>query len=179
MNDIDKILLEIKTNRYLINNLVLSHYKLSKELNNFKKLLKDKKIIKNEEEDYIKATVKEPKADDVKFEFFSITQTQYNKLVKDYGLDITQRAMVLLDDFIRDNNYIPHRNAYRALKRIMIIQSVKEKIKSFSTEALNIKDIDYKQIETKEEAEKYILSTPSHLRNVSNGVIYLKEKFGI
>ena len=76
---------------------------------------------------------------------------------------------------IKSNQILDEKDKRLRKKSIDVTFPLEDKYKKFIDESIEM--LTLSQIE--EEAEKYILSTPSHLRNVSDGVIYLKEKFGI
>lgn len=169
----DKLLLEVKTNRYLLNNIALSLFETNKKLDI---ILKDLNKNKDHESKPLKPI---PKHEAVKFELFAINESKYKQLIEEYGVDVVNKACVMLDDFIRDNGYIPHRTPYQALKKVLIVEALKSKLDTLKVDTVDIKDIDVSLIDNKKDALTYILNTPAHLRNISNDVIYLKKKFEI
>ena len=169
----EKILIELKTLRYLYNNLTLSFFEVNRKLD----------LLLKQEGKEVKIPLPQPvyKTDRtaVKFELFTLTEIQYNRLVKEFGNDIVIRSCVMLDDFIKDKGYIPHRTPFQALKKVIIIQALKERVEDTKVEIVDSLSIDYTQIETVKDAYTYIRNVPSYMRNVEEGCRYLVDKFKI
>ena len=55
----------------------------------------------------------------------SLTNREYERLVNDYGVDLTKRAIEFLDGYIVDQNYKSKSN-YQAIRR-WVIKAVKER----------------------------------------------------
>lgn len=138
-------------------------------------LLAKNKITKEE----IKKKRKETKVvDGVKFDLFELSKSQYEGLVEHYGYDTVTRACAMLDDFIRDKKYCPYGKPVLALKKVMLLHALKEKLDSRDGDAIN-KIIDPSLIKTKQEALEYIETVPRYIRNVDTVVLELKERFKI
>jgi hypothetical protein len=169
---LETIALELKSIRYLINNLLTTMMDIRALLS---LLLAKNKITKEE----IKKKRKEVVVKDgVKFDLFELSTSQYNGLVDSYGYDTVCRAASMLDDFIRDKGYCPYGKPVLALKKVMLLHALKEKLESRDGKAIT-KIIDPTLIETKEEAIEFIQSVPSYKRNIDPIVIDLKERFSI
>lgn len=170
----ESIDLELKSLRYLINNLIIQNHTQSELLT----LLLAKNNIKPEPK-------KKPKkkdiiiADGIKFDLFSLSKTQYNKLVDEYGYDTVTRACAMLDNYVREKGYVPYGKPALALRKVMILHALKEKLEDKRLTITTYKDIDSKLIDNKEDAIVYINNIPKHIRNVSPEVRELAERFNI
>lgn len=100
---------ELKSLRYLINNLILYVYDLRIKLDE----------ISPSKRPY---TMGEPNrnGDSIHFDLFSIPKNRYKELVDKYGVDVVNKAVVKLDEFIKMNEYIPYRTPYNSLNRRFI-----------------------------------------------------------
>lgn len=109
---------ELKAIRYLINDLILYVYDLRVKLD---------EIVPSKR----KYTMSEPNAtgDSIHFDLFSMPKDKYSELVEKYGVDIVTSACVKLDEFIKLNEYIPHRTPQMALGRRFIKEALVEKVK--------------------------------------------------
>lgn len=113
---------ELKSIRYLLNDVILYLYDIGIRLDEIHPSKKEYKI-------------HEPNVngDSIKFDLFTIPKKRYTELVDVYGIDTVNRACVRLDDFIRINEYIPYRTAYNSLKNKFIKDILFEKIKEKET----------------------------------------------
>lgn len=172
MSILESITIELKSIRYLINNIIILLFDIKKLL----ALLLAKENIKIPKE---KKTKHEVIYDGIKFDMFELNQTQYNALVNEFGYDITCRACAMLDDYIRDKGYTPYGKPALALRKVMIIHALKEKLDSQKVGMVTFKDIDHNLIDNKRDALAFIESVPKHIRNVSPEVRELVERFNI
>lgn len=171
----NKLKLEVMSFKYLLKNIVFAIHDLNMKVD----LLLDSNGLGYNS----KATKTIPLSDrgkDVFFDMFGLTKLQYSKLVEEYGLDFTTQCCMALDDFIRDKGYVPYGNPVRAIKKVLSINLSKSLNKEKAYEDIPIyEEIKYEDISTEEEAKRYILSIPSHKRNINKEVIELVERFNI
>jgi hypothetical protein len=115
----------------------------------------------------------------IQFEKFSIKATQYEALVKEYGVDIVTEACVLLDGYLIQTNR-DIKDSYKKLKEWAIHQVTKKRLNDIRRD-INIitTEVDYESIEDDITARKYIASVPNHRRNIDPAVKYLVNKFNI
>lgn len=171
---LESIAIELKSIRYLINNLITTLFDVKELLT----LLLAKEGIKKTPD---KPRKKANKTDDnkIKFDLFALTERQYNALIKEYGYDIVCRACAMLDDYVRDKGYVPYKNPALALKKCMVIHAMKQKIEEQKVGFVTFKDIDHTLIDNKADAISFINSVPKHIRNVDPSVRQLVERFNI
>lgn len=173
--------IELITIRYLINNLIINQYEVNRKLDNITEIL----IGRNTNELKADKIVERPKPlsvdNDIKFDMFKLTDKQYQKLLDKYGLDIVSECCVVLDDFIKKNEYIPYGKPYLALDKYISNQVMTERIRQREETIKSIEkiNIDYNSIETKEQALDFILTIPEHLVNVDSRVKELKDRFDL
>lgn len=170
---LESITIELKSIRYLINNIIVLLFDIKKLLT----LLLAKENIKLPKEK--KKTRDEVIQDGIKFDMFELNQTQYNALLGEFGYDITCRACAMLDDYVRDKGYVPYGKPALALRKVMIVHALKEKLDSQKVGVVTFKDIDHNLIDNKKDALAFIESIPKHIRNVSPEVRELVERFNI
>lgn len=170
---LESITLELKSLRYLINNVVVLLSDIKELLN----MLLQKEGVKVDRQHKQKKA--DPIKDGIKFDMFTLKPSQYNALIQEFGYDIMCRACAMLDDYIRDRGYIPYGNAIQALKKIMIIHALKEKLDSQKVGVVTYKDVDTTAIETKQDAIAFINSVPPHVRNIDKSVQELLKRFDI
>ena len=110
---------EIKAIRYLINDLILYTYGLHVKLDS----------LTNKKREY---TLAEPNVNgnDIAFDLFTIPKKRYEELIEHYGIDIVNKACVRLDEFVKQNQYIPYKNAYSSLKNKFIKDELFDREKS-------------------------------------------------
>ena len=171
---IESIDLELKSIRYLINNIILRLYSQSELLT----LLLAKNNIKPEPKKRLRKK-DVVIADGIKFDLFSLSKAQYNKLVEEYGYDTVTRACAMLDNYVREKGYVPYGKPALALRKVMILHALKEKLDDKRLNVTTYKDIDCKLIDNKEDAIQYINNIPNHIRNISPEVRELAERFNI
>ena len=173
----NKLKLEVLTFKYLLKNIVYAIYDLNYKVD---LLLKREKIEPDTKE--LKALpIPTTKQDDIYFDMFQLTKLQYDKLINDYGLDLTTKCCVALDDFIRDKGYVPYGTPIKAIRRVIALNLIKEKFetKTYKEDIEVYEDIKYEDISNIDEAKKYILSIPSYKRNITKEVIDLIDRFDI
>lgn len=166
---------ELLVNRYMLSVLLTNVFNLIEilqannkatksllDIDTKKKLDKDIKLI-----------------DKIDFNNFSITNKQYQALLNTYDAEIVSNACVILDKYIQvSGKKLKH--PYKRLKEWAINLAMKERLSDYtSTICQAVTNIDYHDIDTKENARKYIQGTPMYLRNIDEGCKYLKEKFNI
>lgn len=100
---------ELKSIRYLLNDLILYVYDLRIKLD---EIAPSKR----------KYTMGEPNVNgsSIGFDLFSIPKDKYKVLVDKYGVDVVNEACVKLDEFVKINEYIPYRTPYNSLNRRFI-----------------------------------------------------------
>lgn len=116
--------------------------------------------------------------EDIKFDCFSMTKATYNSLVNRYGMDVVASSCVRLDDFIRENTYIPYRTPKNALESKFIkeeLLSRKQRADELKTE----KRIPIEDVDDKDKAIMFIEATPSHLRSLDEDCIRLKKEYDL
>lgn len=113
----------------------------------------------------------------IQFEFFSITQGQYQRLINDFGEWVTVEGCKIIDLHLKTTRK-KYKSVYRLLKytcsKIKAEQDLKEAKKKEQTE---IRSIDVEKIDDKEKAIKYIESFPKYMRNLDSKCLYLINKF--
>lgn len=184
---------ELLANRYLLNALLSSLYRVQLQFDhNFSIIynsLKEKGLIREEEKKKViqkrtrKREITKEKIEltegTIEFEKFSLTGRQYNALVKEYGSDVVNEACILLDGYLKQRLKKP-KDCYKKLKDWAIHLVLKDRLVNVRKDLSVInREVDYKTIEDKPTALKYIASVPSHIRNIDPGVKYLVEKFEI
>lgn len=166
---------ELLVNRYILSTLSINVYNLLEATRTKEKMIE--KLLDDRDVRKIKAL--DNQIDTVDFNYFSITIKQYNGLLNTYGAEIVSNACVILDKYIQNLGH-SLKDPYSKLKEWAINLAMKEKLSDYtSTITQAITDVDYHIIEDKSMALKYIFGVPSYLRNVDEGVIYLKKKFNI
>lgn len=112
---------EIKTIRYLINDLILYTYGLHVKLD----------TLTNKKREY---NVPEPNVNgnDIAFDLFTIPKKRYEELIEQYGIDIINKACTRLDEFVKIHQYIPYKNAYQSLKNKFIKEELFDREKNRS-----------------------------------------------
>ena len=160
----DSLELELRGIRYLINNLTLQIFDLREKLED----------IKPSTRPYTLPTPNNS-GDDVKFDMFSMSRDRYARLCDKYGVDIVNRGCARLDSYIRDKEHIPYKHPNIALERKFIkdilFEDRQKQLEELST------DISIEDVVDKQSAICYINSIPPHLRDISNEVKELREKF--
>ncbi len=106
---------ELKSLRYLINDLILSMYDIRLKLDEIKPSAR-------------KCKIPEPNSggSSIGFDLFTIPKKQYDMLVTRYGIDNVNKACVKLDEFIKINEYIPHGTPFRAIEKQFILEDDNE-----------------------------------------------------
>lgn len=178
---------ELLINRYMASCVLSNLYKMQEVMNyNFSVLnstLKENKQEKKEsshtlkERKEIKKEKKILQGGIIQFEKFSITNKQYEALVREYGIEIVTESCVLLDGYLKTTNR-PLKDNFKKLKEWAISLSMKRRLNDLRTSIVMAGNtFDYKTIEDKKDALSYINSIPEYKRNIDKGVKYLVEKF--
>lgn len=138
--DDDTIKDELKSLRYLMNDLILYCYDIRIKLESMSKTKRE-------------YTVPEPNisGDDIAFDLFTIPKDKYKDLIETYGIDVVNKSCTKLDEFIKINEYIPYRTAFNSLKQ-----------KFIKEELLNREKKRREEIETKKVKD----DIPEHLRGL-------------
>lgn len=160
----DNIELELRSIRYLINNLSLQVFDLREKLED----------IKPSTRPYTLPTPNNS-GDDIKFDLFSLPKEKYQRLCDVYGIDTVSKACCRLDRYIKDNEHIPYKYPNIALERKFIKDVLADDRKEVLLSSNNTISID--DVVDKETAMCYINSIPSHLRDVSEEVKRLREEY--
>lgn len=115
----------------------------------------------------------------VEFNSFTLSQTKFDQLLREYDHDVVTDACVVLDKLIGINGKT-YKDIPRKLEELCKQFSLREKlVDTLSASALALRQVPYEQIEDVVMAKKYIYATPSYLRNIDKGCKYLSEKFGL
>lgn len=184
---------ELLANRYMLNVILSTLYKLAISIDDFLEVAKQKEkgLIgkRTKKEERTKEEIKKEKGltkkksvlnkTRIEFEKFSLTARQHQALVREYGADVVSEACIMLDGYLRNRLTRP-KDCYKKLKDWAIHLVMKERLRDIRRDINNInREIDYKAIEDKTTALRYIASVPSHVRNINPAVKYLVEKFNI
>ena len=166
---------ELLSIRYLINNLIFSNYELNRKLDLL--LEKEGKSLQGKPKPRPKTAEK-----DITFDLFSLSESQYQKLIDKFGVDLTSKCCLALDNFIRNKGFMPYKNGYDSITKIIALNVMKKELdKNKQTKEVVIynNDIDINTITSASDARKFIKSIPSHLRNIDNRVEILVNKFDL
>lgn len=168
----NKLKLEVMTFKYLLKNITFAINDLNYKMD----LLLQKNKLVPDDKRYL--TPLADKSNDIFFDMYSISKDKYEKLVNEFGLDVTVKCCIALDDYVRDKGYMPYGNPSSAIKRIISINVMKDRELEKSYEDTKIYDgINFEDVKDPTTAKKYILSVPYHKRNISPEVIELIERF--
>lgn len=166
---------ELLANRYMLSTLLVNLYNLMDMIDERDKIV-NKALTKAGRKRLAKL---KDKQDMVQFENFSITQQQHRALVKLYNPEIVNEACILLDKHIH-NSGKTYSNPYKKLKEWGINLALKERLSDYTDKIIKAtREVDYRIIEDKELALKYIYATPEWKRSIDEGCIYLRNKFNI
>lgn len=157
MNDIE---LELKSIRYLMNNIILGIYDIRNKLDEIKPTKRSYNMVELCDN-----------GSDIRFDLFYLPKQVYQELVKQYGMDTINKACCLLDSFIKENNYIPYKTPRSALKNKFILE-VLTKDKKDDTIKLDISDVVDSTT-----AKIFIEQTPEHLRSIDKDCREVYDKF--
>ena len=168
----NKIKLEVMSFKYLLKNVIYAIYDLNLKVD---RLLEKEGLVRPQ------PTVEEllDKTNDIWFDMFRLTKPQYQKLIEEYGLDLTTQCCVALDDFIRDKGYVPYGRPYNAIKRVIALNIMRDKEPPAYEDTQIFEPIPYEEVDTLDKAKKYIMSIPKYKRNITKEVIELIERFNI
>lgn len=161
--------------RYLINNLIFSNYELNRKLDLL--LEKEGKQLQSKPKPRPKTAEK-----DIAFDLFSLTESQYQKLLDKFGVDLTSKCCLALDNFIRKNGYMPYKNGYDSITKLIALNVMKKEIdkdKELQNMVVFNNEIDINEIQNATEARKFIKTIPTHLRNIDTRVEMLVNKFDL
>ena len=115
----------------------------------------------------------------IEFNFFTLSQTKFDQLLREYDHDVVTDACVVLDKLIGINGKT-YKDIPRKLEELCKQFQLREKlVETLGTTAIALRQVPVEQIEDEVTAKKYIFATPSYLRNIDKGCKYLSEKFGI
>lgn len=179
---------ELMANRYLLSVVVaqLANLEDSVALLSATFSKKERKETKEQEKfshtlskEKEKKEKKERNTTKVNFTYFSLTGKQFQSLVKGYGANVATDACVMMD-YLIGTKHCTYKNTYRKVKELAEQFKTRDNLYNRTHEMARItRSVDYHLIETKEDAMKYIFSTPSYYRNIDEGVKYLVDKFSI
>lgn len=163
---------ELLVNRYMLSVLLTNIFNLIELLETKERTLK--KLLPKEEQRLIK-----PIKDTIEFNNFTLSNKQYQALLNEYGAEVVSNACVILDKYIQSSGK-NIKQPYKKLKEWAINLAMREKLSDYnSTICQAITAIDYQDIDTIENARKYIQGTPVYMRNIDEGCKYLKGKFNL
>lgn len=170
-----KITHELLVNRYMLSVILSNQYNLIEALQAreraYNKLLDKTTVSKLKKEKHI--------VDTIEFNNFVLPSKQYQALLNEYGAEVVTNACVILDKYIQTSGVVL-KQPYKKLKEWAINLAMREKLSDYtSTITQAITSMDYRVIEDKDMAIKYIAGTPIHMRNIDEGCKYLKEKFNL
>lgn len=184
---------ELMANRYLLNAIIASLYRIQLQFDhNFTLLYEGMKkkgwIRKEEKKERSKERIKRKELPKekvlttegrIEFEKFSLTGSQYQALITEYGVDIVTEACILMDGYLRNTLKRP-KDTYKKLKSWAIHLAMKNRLNDIRRDIEVIStEIDPNTIEDRDTAMKYIANVPSHIRNIDPGVRALTEKFNL
>ena len=133
---------------------------------------KEKKEKKEEREKKLSAFPEK-----LEFQFFSLSSKKYNALVREYGADVVNDSCVILDKLIGLSGR-SYSKVDAKLEEICINLAMRDSLtEKLSYSANTIRKVEYRLIDNIEDARKYYLSTPSYLRRVDKGCVYLVSKY--
>lgn len=165
---------ELLVNRYMLSVLLTNVFNLIEIQQNKERLLTN--LLDEKDKKKFNRT---PPVDDIEFNNFKISNKFYQRLIKEYGAEVVTNACVILDKYIETTGKKPKRVDMK-LKDWAIKLAMQDRLSNYtSTICQAITQIDYHDIDTVENARKYIQGTPSYLRNIDEGCKYLKEKFNL
>lgn len=173
---------ELSANRYLLTVLLTEMATLTDTIGLF--LEKERKENRKEKGSHtlLKEKKKEKKERDtssIEFEFFKVSSKSFNALVNQYGYDIVIDACSMLDKICGTSGKSWKRPAVK-LREICESYKTREAISSkVNRLAKTIRKVDISTIETREDAIKYIFSTPAYIRNVDKNCVELAKRFNI
>lgn len=172
-NEIEKVLYEVRANRYLMSTILTNVYSLLDALKERDKVLS--RLIPLQMKEQMQQIYDNVEC--IKFEFFQLKPEQFKVLCDEFGNDIVTDCAIVIDSYIRRTGR-HYRNYYTKMKQLCKEMKQKQEIKEdLSNEIRKIRAIDYKTITDKELAKRYIESTPEYYRNVDKACVYLKERF--
>lgn len=166
---------ELLANRYLLNAILTNIFAIEDRLRDKEKIFsraltsKDKKAL----------TKLNKESEVIQFENFSIPMSQYKALVNRFNPEVVTDAAMVLESYIKTNTK-PLKSYYNKLKTLCETLDKKKQITShFNSIIDQINNLNYDELETKEQAQAYIANLPPHLRNLDKGTQYLKDKFNL
>lgn len=137
-------------------------------------LLKEKEKKEKKEEREKKLTLFPEK---LEFQFFSLSSKKYNALVREYGADVVNDSCVILDKLIGLSGR-SYKKVDAKLTEICINLAMRDSLtEKLSYTANTIRKVEYKLIDNLSDARKYYLATPSYLRRVDKGCVWLVSQF--
>lgn len=163
---------ELLVNRYMLSVLLTNVFNLIELLETKERTLK--KLLPKEEQKLIK-----PIKDTIEFNNFTLSNKQYQALLNEYGAEVVSNACVILDKYIQSSGK-NIKQPYKKLKEWAINLAMREKLSDYNSIICQaITAIDYHDIDTIDNARKYIQGTPVYMRNIDEGCKYLKERFNL
>lgn len=173
---------ELSANRYLLTVLLTEMATLTDTVGLL--LQRERKEQRTEKGSHtlLKEKKKEKKERDtssIEFEFFKVSSKSFQALINEYGYDIVVDACSMLDKICGTSGKSWKRPAVK-LREICESYKTREAISSrVNRLAKTIRKINVDNIETKEDAIKYIYSVPEYMRNVDKDCIKLRNKFNL
>lgn len=178
-NKYDKfnIATEILTNRYMLTALLVNVNNLCYYLEAREKTMRE--LLPPDKRKAIHKTIQY--RDTVEFDRFSISSRFFNALVRQYGGEVVSYSCVQLDSYLkRTAKELSPEKIRSMLKDYAEMYTSKKKASDALADAINITlSMDYKLIDNEVTARQYIEGTPWYERDISEGCIYLKEKFNL
>lgn len=166
---------ELLVNRYMLATLMTNIYALMDAVQSKERTLA--KLIDKKTYDKIVKTQKA--TDTIEFQYFSITNKQYQALINEYGVEVVTNACVILDKYLRDLGR-PLKDPYQKLKQWAVNLAMKERLSEYTSEITKqVTNMDYKLIDNETTARQYIAGIPFYLRTVDEGCKYLTERFNL
>ena len=197
-----KVLHELKAIRYTVGVILVNLLSLSENTIRFEDGLVRKivKLLQREEERTRKETNEKEKVShtllkekekkekkkkeeekldirNLEFNSFTLSNSYFNSLVSEYGVNVVTDSCVVLDKLISLNGRT-YKDVKKKLRELCDNFSMRDKlVEDYSYTSQRVRSVNYKAIENIEDARSYIINTPFYMRNVEQGVLYLQEKF--
>lgn len=168
---------ELLTNRYILNTILINQLTILDYLNDLGRTFSSNKETKEKAISNIKKKTRNNEHNYIKFEHFTIGKRAYKGLIKQFGIEVTQESIILLDSHIKHSHKRykkPIVKLREFCKWLKIQQRVSDEVDRVIQES---RDSDYTLIEDRDLAFKYCIHIPEWQRGYHKGYKYLVDKF--